>query len=182
MKTPFVIPLLTALTASALGAVACGDPCMPTITADTLIAPALIDCEADMSTGSGGTSDASTAVDTTGSGDASSTTGDPVTPIGPKPDPLPVCIAIPVAGEEWGPCVNGECAAGLFCKVSGMGDVCLAACDVPGPCSAEKCLGGTCDMDIGACAPPCEAVGDPCPLPGMQCDFNGGAPLCVHTL
>lgn len=139
---------------------ACGDPCDPIVTEDTLIFP--VTC-LPSSTGDTGTS----------------TTGDPVTPIDPKPDPLPVCIAIPVAGEEWGPCVNGECAAGLFCKVSGMGDVCLAACDVPGPCSAEKCIGGTCDMEIGACVAPCEAVGDPCPLPDMQC-FFGPVPLCAY--
>ena len=180
MKTPFVIPLLTALAASALGAGACGDPCMPTLTADTLIAPVFIDCEADTSTGSG-TGDASTAADITGdtSSDTSSTTADPVTPIDPKPDPLPVCIAIPVAGEEWGPCIDGQCAEGLSCKVSGKGDVCIAACDVPGPCNTAKCLGGTCDMDLGACVAPCKAVGDPCPLPGMQCLF-GAAPLCAH--
>lgn len=166
------------VTMSALAS--CGDPCLPTFTADTVITPANDVCFIATDEASS-TSDTSTDITGTGS-DTSSTTADPVSTLGPKPDALPVCVAIPGAGEEWGPCIDGECAEGLFCKVSGMGDVCLAACDVSGPCNTAKCLGGTCDMDIGACAPPCEAVGDPCPLPGMQCDFNGGAPLCVHTL
>ena len=172
MYTPNLI-LIAASAAFILGAGACGDPCLPTFTADTVIVPSDDVC---LTTTDKASSEGSTSVDITG------TTADPVSTLGPKPDALPVCVAIPGAGEEWGPCVNGECAAGLFCKVSGMGDVCLAACDVSGPCNTAKCLGGTCDMEIGACVAPCEAVGDPCPLPGMQCDFNGGAPLCVHTL
>lgn len=144
--------------------VACGDPCDPIVTEDTLIFPVTCLPSSTSDTGDTGTS----------------TTADPVTPLDMGPAPIPVCIAIPGAGEEWGPCSEGECAEGLTCKETPMGSVCLAACDVPGPCDADKCLGGTCDMDLGACVAPCKAAGDPCPLPGMQCDYNGGAPLCVH--
>lgn len=163
----------------------CGDPCQPTFTADTLlIAPVFIDCEADTDTSTGeSTGDSSTTTEITGTGtstsDASSTTADPVSTLDPKPDAMPVCIAIPAPGEAWGPCIGGQCADGLFCKVTAMGDVCLSACDVPGPCDTDKCLGGTCDMGLGACIAPCKAAGDPCPLPGMEC-FFGASPLCAH--
>jgi len=174
MNTPRDFTIIAFLALAPIAS-ACGDPCLPTFTADTLlIAPVLVDCEAitsststDITSGTGDT------------GDTSTTTADPVSPLDPKPDALPVCIAIPGAGEEWGPCIDGQCAEGLSCKVSGKGDVCIAACDVPGPCNTAKCLGGTCDMDLGACVAPCKAVGDPCPLPGMQCLF-GAAPLCAH--
>ena len=171
MNTPRDFTIIAFLALASIAS-ACGDPCLPTFTADTLlIAPVLVDCEAI-------TSSTSTDI-TSGTGDTSTTTADPVSPLDPKPDALPVCIAIPGAGEEWGPCIDGQCAEGLSCKVSGKGDVCIAACDVPGPCNTDKCLGGTCDMDLGACVAPCKAVGDPCPLPGMQCLF-GAAPLCAH--
>lgn len=174
MNTPRDFTIIAFLALAPIAS-ACGDPCLPTFTADTLlIAQVLVDCEAitsststDITSGTGDT------------GDTSTTTADPVSPLDPKPDALPVCIAIPGAGEEWGPCIDGQCAEGLSCKVSGKGDVCIAACDVPGPCNTAKCIGGTCDMDLGACVAPCKAVGDPCPLPGMQCLF-GAAPLCAH--
>lgn len=156
----------------------CGDPCLPTLNADTVIVAANDICFITTDKASGSTG-GTTADITSGTGDTSSTTADPVSPLDPKPDALPVCIAIPGAGEAWGPCIDGQCAEGLSCKVSAMGDVCLGACDVPGPCNTDKCLGGTCDMDIGACVAPCEAVGDPCPLPGMQCFFSA-SPLCAH--
>lgn len=160
---------------------ACGDPCLPTFNADTVIVAADDICFITTDEASGSTGGTSTDITsgTGGTGDTSSTTADPVSPLDPKPDALPVCIAIPGAGEEWGPCMDGQCAEGLSCKVSGKGDVCIAACDVPGPCNTAKCIGGTCDMDLGACVAPCKAVGDPCPLPGMQCLF-GAAPLCAH--
>lgn len=158
--SPLILAALTTLTA-------CGDPCLPTVLADTSIIPAADECDIPNDSDSG-------------SGSSSTTTADPVTPLDPKPGPLPVCIAIPGAGEEWGPCVEGQCDDGLLCKVSGMGDVCLAACDVPGPCNTDLCAGATCDMDLGACIAPCKAVGDPCPLPDMQCVF-GAAPLCVNV-
>lgn len=161
MNTPRNLTIAALALASI--ASACGDPCLPT----------------DEASGSTGGTSTDITSGTGGTGDTSSTTADPVSPLDPKPDALPVCIAIPGAGEEWGPCIDGQCAEGLSCKVSGKGDVCIAACDVPGPCDTAKCLGGTCDMDLGACVAPCEAVGDPCPLPGMQC-FFGASPLCAH--
>jgi hypothetical protein len=159
-----------AILSATLIATAC-DPCEPTFTGDTLISIPET-CLPDITGG-----DSSTGGDSTST--STSTTADPVMPLDMGPAPLPVCIAIPGAGEEWGPCNGGKCAEGLSCKATPMGSVCLAACDVPGPCDADKCLGGTCDMDLGACVAQCKAVGDACPLPGMQC-FIGAAPLCIH--
>jgi len=188
--TPQIQTTIAAIAAALIACTTtgCGDPCLPTFTEDTLlIAPVIVDCEADTSTSSTTTGDTSTTtiitgdMSTGGTDTTGSTTADPVTPLDMPPvDPLPVCIAIPGAGEEWGPCLDGKCAEGLSCKVAAMGDVCLAPCDVPGPCNTDKCSGGTCDMDLGACVASCEAAGDPCPLPGMEC-FFGAPPLCAHN-
>lgn len=151
---------------------ACDDPCEPVFTEDTLV----IIGEVCPFTGGDNTSGDSTS-------GTSSTTADPVTPLDMGPAPLPVCIAIPAPGDAWGPCDAADsCAPGLDCKATPMGSVCLGACDPNAVtvCDAGVCLGGTCEAGIDACVAPCHAVGDPCPLPGMVCDFNGGAPLCVH--
>lgn len=152
--TPIAI-LALALAASPL---ACGgDPCLPTILADTSIIPAEEMCD-----------DGSTSTTT---GDSS--TGDmcPVPPI----DAL-ICAAVPSAGEMWGPCAEGlSCAPGSTCIVGTAGNVCAPACDDCG-CPNLGCFGGTCNAENG-CAPACIAVGDPCPAPGMQCAPDAGA--CV---
>jgi hypothetical protein len=161
---------LAIVLAATLAPAACMDPCEAIITAETLVVTAT-DCIPETSLG-GDTGDTSTGPEP-----------DPVTPLDMGPAPIPVCIAIPAPGEQWGPCdANDACAPGLDCKTTPMGSVCLGACDpnTVTVCDADKCLGGTCEAGIDACVAPCHAVGDPCPLPGMQCDYNSGAPLCVH--
>ena len=152
--TPIAI-LALALAASPL---ACGgDPCLPTILADTSIIPAEEMCD-----------DGSTSTTT---GDSS--TGDmcPVPPI----DAL-ICAAVPSAGEMWGPCAEDpSCMLGFTCIVGAAGNVCAPACDDCG-CPNLGCFGGTCSAE-NACVPACVAVGDPCPVPGMQCAPDVGA--CV---
>lgn len=161
--------IVALVTIATLAPAACVDPCEVIIDADTLIVAAT-DCIPETSLG----------------GDTGTGTDpgpDPVTPLDMGPAPLPVCVAIPGPGEAWGPCdANDACAPGLACKVAPMGSVCLGACDPNAVtvCDAGVCLGGTCEAGIDACVAPCKAVGDPCPLPGMQCDYNGGQPLCVH--
>lgn len=151
---------ITPIAILALALAACGgDPCLPTILADTSIIPAEEVCD-------GG----STSTNTT-TGDSS--TGDlcPVPPI----DAL-ICAAVPSAGEMWGPCAEGlSCAPGSTCIVGTAGNVCAPACDDCG-CPNLGCFGGTCSAE-NACVPACVAVGDPCPVPGMQCAPDVGA--CV---
>lgn len=143
-----------------LALAACGDdPCLPTILADTSIIPAEQEC------------DGSTGDPTTGGGD--STTGDICE--APPIDAL-ICAAVPEAGTMWGPCDDGSCGVGAFCITSKTGgEVCAPACGECG-CPNLGCFGGTCN-DPGACLPACDAVGDPCPVPGMQCAPDVGA--CV---
>ena len=87
------------LTVVALAEVSgCGDPCLPTFNADTVIVAANDICFITTDKASGSTG-GTTADITSGTGDTSSTTADPVSPLDPKPDALPVCIAIPGAGE-----------------------------------------------------------------------------------
>lgn len=166
-------PTFLAIVIAATLAPACVDPCEAIVTAETLIVAAT-DCIPETSLGGSSDTSDTTSVDPS---------ADPVTQLDMGPAPLPVCVAIPAPGDAWGPCdANDACAPGLDCKTTPMGSVCLGACDpnAASACDAGVCLGGTCEAGIDACVAPCHAVGDPCPLPGMQCDFNGGAPLCVH--
>jgi len=148
----------------ALSVVGCGEPCLPTILADTSIIPAEQVC--DGSTGNG--------TSTTSITGAMNATDDmcPVPPI----DAF-VCPAVPEVGTMWGPCAEDlSCAPGSMCIISpNIGNVCAPQCDDCG-CPNLGCFGGTCNAD-NACAPTCVAVGDPCPVPVMQCAPDAGA--CV---
>lgn len=141
-----------------LALAACGDdPCLPTILADTSIIPAEQECD-------GGTT--------------SSTTGDNTTGDICEAPPIDafICADVPEAGTMWGPCDDGSCGVGAFCITSKTGgEVCAPACGECG-CPNLGCFGGTCN-DPGACLPACDAVGDPCPVPGMVCAPDVGA--CV---
>lgn len=168
MKNTTTIILLSIFTA-ALGACG-GDECLPTINADTLILGADPICVTtdELSTGDGSSGDASTG----------SSSGEAVTSGGacePPADDGLICGAVPEAGKMWGPCAEGSvCLGDAVCMIGDKGDVCIPACDDCG-CPNDGCFGGTCTL--GACLPACVAVGDPCPAPGMVCDFMAGA--CV---
>lgn len=150
----------------------CGDPCLPTIGADTIIIPAEEQCGGADSTSIDPTGDAST-----GAMDSDSATTGPVCEPPPFPVDAPTCISIPNAGEPWGPCFAvGTCNDGVFCRQTAVGSLCQAECDDCG-CESFKCLGGTCLAD-GECSPQCEAVGDPCPVPTMVCDPS--VKMCVY--
>lgn len=147
---------------------ACGDPCLPTINADTLVEPAEEACL--MSTGAGSTSGTS-AADSTATGAVECPGFGSV-----------ACGTVPSNGDAWGPCLEGACAPGQGeCLATGLGDICVPACgDCGCPDFEATCDNGTCTVDAApVCVPGCVAVGDPCPLPGMTCDPSVKA--CVYV-
>jgi len=179
MNTPRDFTIIAFLALAPIAS-ACGDPCLPTFTADTLlIAPVLVDCEAITSSTSPSTGGGTSTITGT-STDASTTGADECI----APLPAPTCAAVPDAGTAWGPCIIGGvgCSDGSKCHVSQLGSVCMPSCDVAAGCSCDAgvCLGGVCTEDGTCGAQTCTASGEPCPLPGQVCDFNGGAPLCVY--
>ena len=135
---------------------ACGDPCLPTISADTLIKPAAEECFEN------------------GSSSAAETTGDPVTCEPAEDFAGFVCVATPQPGEAWGPCLDDNTCTDGFCRSTGIGDICLSACTDCG-CDNFKCTGGTCEAN-GACVPSCDS--ETACLNGTVCDVAEG--LCVY--
>lgn len=137
-----------------LSLAACGDPCLPSFQADTLILGADDVCflTTDAETAATG----STISTSTGDTDTGGVTGGAV------------CEQAP--GLAWGPCnAEGQCDAGpgTFCIATSVGNVCAPACGNDG------CLDLGCDMTgkclvTGACVPACDdATG--C-SDGMVCD------------
>ena len=152
--------IATTIALACIAITACGDPCLPTINADTLIIPPADDCKAD------------TSGDVSSSG-ASSSGGACEPP--PVQADAPTCASVPQPGNLWGPCIEGACNEG-FCRETGMGSLCMATCDGCG-CEVFDCFGGTC-LDDGECAPHCDVATAQCPAPGMLCDTD--AQLCVY--
>ena len=147
--------LIAALT---LALPACGDPCMPTVLADTEIIPAEDACLPDSE--SGGT-----------------TTGETCEPV-PVVD-APVCIAEPGVGGMWGPCGDNACGDGMLCATFGEARLCAPLCDECGCPGDGICLGGACSAEGAApsmCLPMC-ATADDCPFDGMAC--NSG--VCSYS-
>lgn len=159
--TSKLLPIILSLASIAFAAC---DPCDPIVSADTLVIPVDAACVPD-----GGTT-------ATGGGDSSD--GTTIAECLP-PEFAPTCASIPKVGGAWGACLGGKCNDGSACMVTPLGDICLPACDGEGcTCKAWDCWGGACEH--GSCRPACEAIGDPCPVPGMVCDLNDGDPLCVY--
>jgi len=168
----------TLFTLSLLAPGGCGDPCLPTFSADTLIIAPAEECLPVDSTGVGPWTTG--AVESTGGGIESTgvgpwTTGDGEC-IPPVAEAVPFCAGVPEAGEAWGPCINGtDCTEGE-CKTTALGNVCLNECDgIECVCKTPKCFGGSCDD--GACIPACKDS-TPCGPLGMVCDADAGH--CVY--
>lgn len=152
--TRYILTSMLALATAACG----GDPCIPTIIADTSIIAAADDCISEDST----------------PGDESSSGS--MCPMPVEVD-APTCVTSPQAGEAWGRCfVTMDCNDGLDCRVTGAGGVCVPPCGECG-CPADfGCFGGVCEA-TDACVPQCEA-GDVCPGVGMHCDSIAG--ICIY--
>lgn len=139
-------PLLALLSLAA----ACGDPCLPTANADTLIIGADDVCWITSDPGSGDGSSG----DVTG-GEVCSV-ADPCDAqdmcVGGACVPIPPVVACPDAeGAMWGACdLTGGCVVGASCLFGDGGWICVPDCD-----------------DANACGP-------------NQCDpANAGLPICV---
>jgi hypothetical protein len=146
------MPRITLLFAL-LPAIACNNPCMPTISGDGLVSFAE-DC-----------------------------TPGPDTPgewCPPASDVLE-CSGPPFPGEMWGQCHSDKtCSDGMMCITAGFGEVCAPECGECGCLGDQQCLGGSCiGVDDGpvTCLPACEKYGDACPVDGMICDPAVG--LCI---
>lgn len=156
MRLHFLAPSLLLTIASA-----CGDPCLPTVFADTSVIAADEDCVPDGTTGNGASTDgASSGVSVT------STTADESTGA-VEPNPL-TCIAVPKAGKFWGPCINGTCVEGA-CEESAGTSICVPGC-TEDPCNIGVCFPGVCDHKW-QCVGPCDGPED-C-APGMVCNDLG---------
>lgn len=184
---PFALfPLLASL------AVACGDPCLPTYQADTLIvAPADIcwlttDQETSDPSESSGTG--STSVSTTGAGvcqaDSECGVGEicDLSVAHCIPDPT-VCELAP--GLPWGPCDDGVCyGEAVFCLHTTDGSICAPACKDES-CPDLGCSNPGVCAPTGACVPSCsqgceegqacDAATDTCVWPADICVPAGGA-------
>lgn len=155
---PFALPFLASLTT-----VACGDPCLPTYQADTLIiAPADI-CWLTTDAGSDtGDTVTATTTDITGGG---------------------LCELAP--GLMWGPCDDGVCYGdGAFCLKTPTGSICVSGCKDEA-CPELGCANpGVCAV-TGACVPSCadgceegqvcDVATDTCVWPAPACVPAGGA-------
>ena len=153
-RARYILTSMLALATAACG----GDPCIPTIIADTSIIAAADDCISEDNT----------------PGDESSSGS--MCPMPVEVD-TPTCATSPQAGEAWGRCfVTMDCNDGLDCRVTGAGGVCVPPCGECG-CPADfGCFGGVCEA-TDACVPQCEA-GDVCPGVGMHCDSIAG--ICIY--
>lgn len=174
---PFaLLPLLASLT------VACGDPCLPTIHADTLIAGVddicwiTTDAETDDDSGS----------DVTGGGPCS--VASPCAKYDMCVDgvcvPIPPVIACPdVEGVMWGACdVTGGCVDGSTCLFGDGGWVCVPDCDDANACGPDQCDPANaglpiCLPDEHLCAFECVTSTD-CHA-GQVCGQVGGLSVCL---
>ena len=151
---------MTRITSTILPFLTACNPCEIEFVSDTAVVASQcpIETSADESSSSNGEESSSSATTDAASGG----------------DQMPMCVAVPLAGEAWGPChVGAVCDKGIKCHDHGAGNVCVPECE-DDACPAFKCLGGTCN-DNAECAPVCTANAD-CPIPGTFC-FNNE---CVH--
>ncbi len=151
----------------ALATIACGgDPCLPTINADTSILPPAEECyggDDETSTGNSGESSSETSIDPTG---------------GPA-----VCDAMP--GVAWGPCPLGECEEGSFCLALDDASMCMPhctdlICKTDDPCKSIVAQPVSCNANGATfmCGHECDALtecGD-----GQVC--NQAVNLCMWPL
>lgn len=165
MNTP-TTSILLSLSLSILAG--CGEPCgLPNVRPGIVLAAE--ECpigEESSSSEADSSSSGASASETTG-GEASSTGETPTAEsTGDDTGMLPTCIAVPGAGEFWGPCfVGATCTEGI-CHDGGGGNVCLASCE-DGQCEPFKCFGGFCTSD-DRCVPKC-STSDDCPIDGTFC-------------
>lgn len=138
-------------------AAACGDPCLPTVLADTSVIAADADCVETDTTGIAETDNASSSVGSSSDGSSSSGNDAPLNPL--------TCVAVPEAGKFWGPCIAGTCNEGA-CELSGDTSICVPGC-TEDPCNIGVCFPGTCN-DKWQCIAPCDGPED-C-APGMVCN------------
>lgn len=139
--------------------IACGDPCLPTVFADTSVIAADEDCVPDSTTGDDASTDgASSGVSVTSTTDESTGAGQ---------NPL-TCVAVPEAGRFWGPCLNGACIEGA-CEAANGTSICVPGC-TEDPCNIGVCFPGVCDHKW-QCVAPCDGPED-C-APGMVCNGIG---------
>jgi hypothetical protein len=161
MRYHFLAPSLLLTIASA-----CGDPCLPTVLADTSVIAADEDCVPDGTTGEGASTDGASTDGASSGVSVTSTTADESTGA-PAPNPL-TCVSVPEAGKFWGPCLNGTCVEGA-CEESAGTSICVPGC-TEDPCNIRVCFPGVCN-DKWQCVGPCDGPED-C-APGMVCNDLG---------
>jgi hypothetical protein len=179
---PFaLLPLLASL------AVACGDPCLPTFQADTLlIAPPDICWLTTDAETSGDSSDSSGSGDSSATGEVCSV-ADPCEVQDMCTDgacvPIPPVVACPnVEGAMWATCdPTGGCVEGSSCLFGDGGWICVPACDDANACGLNQCDPGAgipiCVPDAHVCAFECVDSAD-CAT-GQMCGLVEGFSVCL---
>jgi hypothetical protein len=159
--------------------IACGDPCLPTVFADTSIIAADEDCVPDGTSTSTGDDTGASESATSGADECNADIDCPEGQVcdlsvvdhvclpTPPQNPL-TCVAVPEAGKFWGPCLNGTCVEGA-CEESAGTSICVPGC-TEDPCNLGVCFPGVCN-DKWQCIAPCDGPED-C-APGMVCNDAG---------